>query len=403
MTITIATPTAAGSRWPALFDWGFRTFFLAASLWAALAMALWIGLLAGWLALPIAFDPPAWHAHEFLFGYLSAVIAGFLLTAVPNWTGRPRLRGWPLMALAALWLAGRVAVLVAAGLPALLVALIDLAMPLALATFIAREIIAAGNNRNLAVVAMLGLFIAGNALFHWQAAQGLAAASGHGLRLGLGAAVMLIAFIGGRIIPAFTRNWLVTAKAGGVMPAAPMQRFDLVALAGLGAGLLAWIVAPEGLPTAVLLALAGGLQLARLARWQGQRTTTEPLLCVLHIAYGFLPLGALTLAAEAAAPGLIGGPAALHLWMAGAIGLTTLAVMSRATLGHSNQPLHAGPGTVMLYGALVIAVLARLAAGAWPDAAMPLYQLAGASWIIAFAGFALGYGRLFLGQTERAD
>ncbi|MCU0890531.1 MAG: NnrS family protein [Sandarakinorhabdus sp.] len=402
MTITIATPTAAGPRWPALFDWGFRTFFLAASLWAALAMALWIGLLAGWLALPIAFDPPAWHAHEFLFGYLSAVIAGFLLTAVPNWTGRPRLRGWPLMALAALWLSGRVAVLVAAGLPALLVALIDLAMPLALAAFIAREIIAGGNHRNLAVVAILGLFIAGNGLFHWQAAAGLTA-SGHGLRLGLGAAVMLIAFIGGRIIPAFTRNWLVTAKAGGAMPAAPMQRFDLIALAGLGAGLLAWIVAPEGLPTAMLLALAGGLQFARLARWQGLRTTAEPLLFVLHIAYGFVPLGAIALAAEAASPGLIGGRAALHLWMAGAIGLMTLAVMSRATLGHSNLPLHAGPGTVMLYAALLVAVLTRLGGGLWPDIGMPLYQLAGAAWIIAFLGFALGYGRLFLGQTKAAD
>ena len=403
MTITITAPTAAGQRWPALFDWGFRTFFLAASLWAALAMALWIGLLGGWLALPIAFDPPAWHAHEFLFGYLSAVIAGFLLTAVPNWTGRPRLRGGPLMALAALWLAGRVAVLVAAGLPALLVALIDLAMPVALAAFIAREIIAAGNHRNLAVIAMLGLFIAGNALFHWQAAGGLAAASGHGLRLGLGAAVILIAFIGGRIIPAFTRNWLVSTKAGGAMPAAPMQRLDLVALAGLGAGLLAWIAAPQGLPTAALLATAGGLQFVRLARWQGLRTTAEPLLFVLHVAYGFVPLGAFALAAEAAAPGLIGSPAALHLWMAGAIGLMTLAVMTRATLGHSNRPLHAGPGTVMLYAALVVGVLARLAGGLWPDLAMPFYHLAGAGWIIAFLGFALDYGRLFLSTSQVTD
>ncbi len=348
-------------------------------------------MLSGDLTLPTAFDPVSWHAHEFLFGYLGAVIAGFLLTAVPNWTGRLPIVGWPLGGLFALWLIGRAAVAVSLYLPPLGVALADLALPLALAAVIGREIVAGKNWRNLIVLAMLGVLTFGNAVFHWEAARGGYAAGGTGLRIGLGAVIMMIAVIGGRIVPSFTRNWLAK-RAPGRLPVPPMQRFDKGTLLVLLLGLLAWVALPDHAMTAILLLLAGGLHLVRLARWAGDRTLAEPLVAVLHLGYAFLPLGAVAIAAEILLPGSLGMASAQHLWMGGAAGLMTLAVMTRATLGHTGQTLTAGPGTVVLYAALVGAVLARLAAGIWPDQAHLLHMVAGAGWIAAFGGFAVIYG-----------
>lgn len=382
-------------RGPAILTFGFRPFFFGAGIWAALAMMLWVPMLTGLLTLPTAFDPVSWHAHEFLFGYVSAVIAGFLLTAVPNWTGRLPIVGWPLAALFALWLVGRIAVAVSAHLPPLGVALVDLAMPLALAAVIGREIVAGKNWRNLIVLAMLGVLAIGNALFHVEAAHGDYAAQGYGLRVGLGAVIMMIAVIGGRIVPSFTRNWLVR-RGPGRMPVPPMQRFDKLALVALLVALVVWVALPGHVLTGALLAVAGALHVVRLGRWAGHRTLAEPLVAVLHLGYAFLPLGALALASEILAPGLFGMAAAQHLWMGGAAGLMTLAVMTRATLGHTGQDLTAGPGTIGIYAALLVAVLARFAAGLWPTEASVLYMFGGTAWILAFAGFALIYGRLLL-------
>jgi uncharacterized protein involved in response to NO len=380
---------------PALLTYGFRPFFLGAALWAALAMALYVPMLTGAVSLPTALDPVSWHAHEFLFGYLGAVIAGFLLTAVPNWTGRLPIVGWPLGALAALWLIGRAAVAASALLPPLAVAVADLALPVALGAVIAREIVAGRNWRNLIVLAMLGVFALGNAVFHWEAARGGYPAQGYGLRFGLAAAVMMIAVVGGRIVPSFSRNWLVR-RGPGRLPAPPMQGFDKAALLVLLAALALWIAAPGAAATGAALALAGALHLVRLSRWAGERTTPEPLLWVLHAGYALLPLGALAVAVETLAPGAFGGAAAQHVWMAGAIGLMTLAVMTRATLGHTGRALAAGAGTTAIYLALLAALLARLAAGLWPGEAGVLHAVAGLAWIGAFGGFAALYGPLLL-------
>lgn len=396
---TSAAPTRAPTL-PTILTAGFRPFFFGASAWAALAMALWVPMLSGHLDLPTAFDPVSWHAHEFLFGYLGAVIAGFLLTAVPNWTGRPPITGWRLGVLALLWLVGRATVTVSAHLPAGLVAALDLAFPVVLAAAIGREIVAGKNWRNLIVVAMLAVFAIGNGLYHWDAAQGGYPAQGFGLRLGLGAGVMMIAVIGGRIVPSFTRNWLAR-RAPGAMPVQPMQTFDKVALIALLAALLLWLALPLSPLTGVALGVAGLLHAARLARWAGQRTAAEPLVLVLHAGYAFLPLGALALALAILLPGVLSVAAAQHLWMGGAVGLMTLAVMTRATLGHTGQALHAGRGTVAIYLALVVAVLARVAAGIWPAAAGLLHTLAGLGWIAAFGGYALLYGRLLLLPAKR--
>lgn len=387
-------------RGPAILSFGFRPFFLGAAIWAAVAMALWIPALTGALDLPTRFDAASWHAHEFLFGYLSAVIAGFLLTAVPNWTGQLPIVGWPLGGLFVLWVGGRAGVLLSHGLPSLAVALVDLAMPVALTGFLAREIIVGKNWRNLIVLTMLGIFTISNAIFHWEAARGDYAAQGYGLRAGLGAALMMIAVIGGRIVPSFTRNWL--ARQGpGRLPVPPMQRFDKIALLALLAALIAWIAAPEARALAPLLLAAGALHLVRLARWAGDRTLAEPLLWILHLGYLFLPLGAIALGVSILVPGLFGGASAQHLWMAGAVGLMTLAVMTRATLGHTGQELTAGRGTLALYLGLLTAILARLAAGLWPDQAPLLHILSGLAWIAAFGGCAMLYGPAMMRRRVR--
>ncbi len=380
---------------PAILSYGFRPFFFLGAVWAALAMLLWVLMLAGVLTLPTAFDPVSWHAHALLFGYLPAIVAGFLLTAVPNWTGRLPVVGWPLGGLVLLWLAGRLAVAVSAGLPATLVALIDLSAPTALAAMMAREIIAGKNWRNLIVLAMMGVLIVANVLFHIEAATGGYPAQGYGLRLGLGSGLMMIGVIGGRIVPSFTRNWL--AKQGSTsLPVPPMQRFDKAALLVLLAALLSWVALPEHPLSGVAMLAAGLMHLARLSRWSGGQTLKNPLLAVLHIAYFLMPLGALTLGIAILLPDLVDPTAAQHIWMAGAIGLMTLAVMSRATLGHTGQPLAAGAATTAIYAAVLISVLSRFVAGLLPEAATTFYYLSAIGWMIGFGGFALRYGPLLL-------
>ncbi|WP_208989479.1 NnrS family protein, partial [Pseudovibrio sp. POLY-S9] len=182
---------------PVLFSYGFRPFFLASAVWAIVLMLLWIPLVSGHIELPIAFDPVSWHAHEFLFGYLSAVVAGFLLTAIPNWTGRMPIVGRPLIVLFSLWVIGRAAILFGAYLPAGVVAALDVAMPLVLAIACLREIMAGKNWRNLIVLGLLGVLIASNLLFHWEAWSDGYAAQGYGMRLGISTMVLMVGLIGG--------------------------------------------------------------------------------------------------------------------------------------------------------------------------------------------------------------
>lgn len=391
---TTAQQMRAGTG-PTLLTFGFRPFFLGAAIWALVAMVLWTLMLTRRLSLPTAFDLVSWHAHEFLFGYLSAVIAGFLLTAVPNWTGRLPIVGWPLGGLFLLWILGRIAVATYVHLSPLTVAMIDLSMQFALGVVIAREIVAGKNWRNLMVLGMLGMMTLGNGIFHWEVAQGGYAAQGYGLRIGLGAALMMIAVIGGRVVPSFTRNWLVKRGASR-LPAPPMQTFDKIALLILIAALGSWVAFPENDMSAVLLIVAGVVHLVRLARWRGVHTVSEPLVLVLHAGYLFLPLGALAKAAEIMMPDFAALGAVQHLWMGGAIGLMTLAVMTRATLGHSGQTLHSGWATSAIYIALILAVTLRISAGIWPESSHQLYSVSAVFWIMAFGGFLIGYARMLL-------
>jgi len=373
-----------GYSGPAILSVGFRPFFLMAAIWAALAMALWVLMLTGRVILPGPFGPVAWHAHELIFGYGGAVVCGFLLTAIPNWTGRLPVTGAPLGVLAVIWLAGRVAVAFAPALPA---ALIDLAFPAALAAIVAREIIASGNRRNLPVLALCVLFFVGNAAFHGSAAQGEAATGATGTRIGIAVLVTLISLIGGRIVPSFTRNWL--AKRGpGAMPT-PLNRFDAGVLGGTVAALALWTAWPEARLTGVLLLLTGVAHLLRLVRWRVWRCWSEPLVWVLHLGYTFVPIGFLLVGGSIALPQLIPATGALHGWLAGAVGLMTLAVMTRASLGHSGRPLRARPVETVIYLAILTAALARIAAGF--GGPFWLVHLAATAWIAGFGLFALAY------------
>jgi uncharacterized protein involved in response to NO len=199
--------------------------------------------------------------------------------------------------------------------------------------------------------------------------------------------IALIALIGGRIIPSFTRNWLVKQKPGRLP--ITFNRFDAAVILIGTASLLLWIVAPVGIPTSVAFTLSGLLQIARLARWAGDRTWQNPLLLILHIGYGFVPVGFL-LGALAAQNGTFRS-AALHAWMTGAAGTMTLAVMTRASLGHTGRELRASNVTAFLYCAVLVAALSRICAAIHPSFDSVLLPLAGAAWTVAFVGFGLAY------------
>ena len=381
----------------AILSYGFRPFFLFGALWAAFAMVLWIMALSGRIELPTVMDPVSWHAHAFLFGYTSAIIAGFLLTAVPNWTGRLPVVGWSLAGLVGLWGVGRIVVLFSAFLPFESVVVIDLAFPAVLTLVILREIVAGKNWRNLIILLLLGLFALANLGFHLEGWSGSYAAQGYGMRLGLSSIMLMIAVIGGRIVPSFTRNWL-TREGYKQMPVSPMQLLDKLALLFSLPVFLMWIIQPEALVTGGLMLLMGVGHAVRMARWKGLLTLTHPLVAILHIAYACLPLGALAMGIAIFQEDIVPASAAQHIWMAGALGGMTLAVMTRASLGHTGRELRAGAGTVIIYVAIIVSTCLRFAAGFWPEEI--LYHLAGGLWLLAFLGFAIFYGPILLSPRK---
>lgn len=387
------------SRYGALWALGFRPFFLAASLWAALALALWIAMLFSGNQLPSRFGALQWHIHEMLFGFVPAAIAGFLLTAVPNWTGRRPIHGGPLVALAALWLAGRLACAVSGKLPFWLAAGVDLAFLFALAALILREVVAARSWRNLPMPMPVALLGAADLLMYLEAA-GDAVPAGLGWRLGLAAIMILVSVVGARIIPVFTRNWLAqraTARRQLRRTAAPATRaaraVDRLTVGALHAGLIGWAFMPAARPFGVLLILASALLAWRLARWGGVATLAEPLLAVLHVGYGWLMVGAALLGASVLTPAVpLAG--AVHALTAGTIGTLTLAVMTRVSLGHTGRRLAADGATAVIYVLVTCAAAARVAAEFALGIFVPLILLSAALWVAAFLAFALRYGPL---------
>jgi uncharacterized protein involved in response to NO len=377
----------AHKGWPLLAN-GFRPFFLFGSIYAGLAILVWLPVFHGELTLISAFAPRDWHVHEMLYGYLPAVITGFLFTAIPNWTGRLPIQGTPLLVLVIVWMMGRVCVTFSAETGWLVAMLVDASFLLLVAAAAAREILAGRNWRNLNVVMLVLLLLAGNIAFHLEAHFNGAADTG--IRIGIAVVVLLISLIGGRIIPSFTRNWLVRENPGRLP--VPFGRFDVIVVAIGALALSVWVLSPAGRLTGAALAIAGLLHLVRLERWAGDRTWRERLVLILHIGYAFVPLGFLLNAMSAFE--LVPAGVGVHAWMVGAAGTMTLAVMSRATLGHSGQQLTASVATQAIYAAIIVAALSRICAVIEPAHSEPLLHLAALAWAGAFFGFAVSFGPL---------
>lgn len=368
------------------FEKGFRPFFLGAALWAACGMFLWTLMFRGALDLDFQWSARDWHIHEMLFGYVSAVIAGFLLTAVPNWTGLEAPKGVALGGLFGLWIAGRLAILFSNCLPPLLVAGIDISFLVVLEIWLIRVLVKSGNNRNLVVAGLIALFIISNAAMHSSAWKDI------GVGGGLLAVIMLISLIGGRVIPAFTRNWLAKQGAPNVIPNFGVP--DGLTLAFSALALCLFAVGIEGGLTGAAFVLASVTSLVRLKRWQGLATAKEPLVLIMHLAYLWLPVG-YALLALSQVTSIVSVNSGLHALTSGAVGTVTLAIMTRASLGHSGKPLQADRATLAVYLLVTLAAGLRVASDVFPDPVLAK-SLAGVAWSAAFLTFAAVYGSLFL-------
>lgn len=372
---------------PPLFSFGFRPFFLFSAIWAAAAVPIWIAALFLGDGAVGGLDGRLWHTHEMLFGYLAGVIAGFLLTAVPNWTGRLPVTGGRLMALFALWAAGRLAGFLPASMTGL-AAVVDSAFLIAFAAVIWREVLAAGNRRNLPVCLMVTVLAAANVAFHLR---GVIPPVGPGAeRAAVAVITGLIVLIGGRVTPSFTRNW-TTAQGLSQHPAA-FGRFDGGVMALTGLALAGWVAAPLSPMAGGAMVLAGLANLARLARWRGWLARSEPLVWILHAGYAWIGLGLGLLGLAALAPDAVPYTAGIHALTAGAMGVETLAMMTRATRGHTGRPRVADRATTAIYLLVLAAAAVRVAAPFLADWTVVLVSVSATLWALAFAGFALVYG-----------
>jgi uncharacterized protein involved in response to NO len=368
------------------FALGFRPFFLAAGVYAVLLMALWLAMLQGGVE-PGSLPPLVWHGHEMLFGFTVAVIAGFLLTAAQNWTGIRTPSGKPLAALFLLWLAGRVAFLLP-GVPAGLVAAVDLAFLPVLALALALPILRAKQLHNYPFPVMLLALTVANALVHGEA-LGWTATASEGLHLATYVVVTMIVVMGGRVIPSFTDNKLRTR-------ARRWKAIEiLVPVVTIGA-LLAAVVAPVSPATAVLAAIAAAVHAIRLAGWYTKQYWSVPLLWVLHLGYGWIALGFALLALAAAGVGSAAG-SALHAFTAGAIGVLTLGMMARVSLGHTGRMLEPAALMSWAFAAANLAALVRVAVPlVLPQAYATGMAVAGGLWTVAFVLFAAIYTPVLL-------
>jgi len=370
-----------------LFSQGFRIFFLAACLYALVSMAIWQGfwalqVFADASALPPAVPPHLWHAHEMIFGYGGAVLAGFFLTAVPNWTGGKSAPERFIALVFTLWLAGRLGFWFSASLPPTLVAVADLTFLPALGLKIAAQLLGRPKPQQMIFLLALSLLWVSNLMCHLEWLGVLRDGVAPGLRAGLLTLVAMIAILGGRVTPGFTRNAMVAAGRETGLPRNPAwlaYGTTAPALALPAAQLL-------GLPDSMLgaLALAAGVAaLLRVALWQGRWTLSRPILWTLHLSYALAGLG--LIAMGLAAFNIGSELAALHLLGVGAVGGMTLSVLSRASLGHSGRPLHAPPALAAAYVLMPLATLARFIASTLPEWHDVATLTAGAFWLAAFA------------------
>lgn len=392
MLIPMQSEPANG--WQRYFSNGFRPLFTACALQALVMMVLWLMYLGGApLVGPAAWGPVAWHGHEMLFGFGGAAVGGFLLTAVAKWTGRPPVGGAPLVGLTLLWVAGRL--LGWSGVDQLVLLLLaNSGYWLLLTLLVGREILASGNRRNRIVVVALSVMTGFSVLFQLGVVDRI-----HLLHSQLLLLALLISLIGGRITPAFTRNWLLRRQQPVTRLPASFGWPDRIAV-GLSIGAtLAWILQLPAPLVGGLLVLAGVAQIIRLLRWRGLASVAEPLLFALHMGYGWVGLGFILLGLNAGWQ-QVPVTAGVHALGVGAMGGMILAVAARAALGHTNRELKAGRLMSLSFAVIQLAALVRIAAALLPALSLMLLMLSGTLWLLAFALFALRYLPILLGPEE---
>ena len=371
---------SSGASSFALWSLGFRPFYLLAGVFSAISVLLWVAQFSG--LLPGAYlRGPLWHGHEMLFGFTLAVIAGFLLTAVRNWTGLPTPDGSPLMALAALWVAGRVLVLTPFAVAA---AVANTAFPVALAVAIGIPLVRSGNTRNyffIGLLLLLGGLILG---LHLALLGAVETPPRLGLWLGLDTVLFIMAVMSGRVIPMFTNN--------GV-PGTNAVRHPLVEKLALGSILLLFVAdAFQAPPTivAVIGLFAAAAHGARLALWRSRRTFSTPLVWILHAAYAWIVVHLALRGASGL--GLAPESLAVHALTVGAIGGLTLGMMTRTARGHTGRPLKADRYEVAMFLLVQVAALVRVFGGlVLPALFLASVQFSGLLWAAAFGLYAVRY------------
>jgi uncharacterized protein involved in response to NO len=388
----------AARKGPVPFAYGFRPFFLLAGVFAVVSVVSWLWV-HGAGAVPDTRMPPRfWHGHEMIFGFITAAIAGFLLTAVPSWTGNRGFSGAPLVLLAMAWLAGRIAFGLGDSVPFALLAVAELVF-LPGALLLVAPSLFRSSNRNTPLLVVLSAFWTLDALFLYGITTGKLALSSVALRGALGLVLVLITVIGGRIVPAFTRNALAQDGRAAAMRSYPLVEKLVVPVMLTYA--VTGMLLPSGPVPAWVALFAAALQGLRYSGWRSVHAASQPIVWILHLAYLWLPVG---LALQAAF--LFGGfPWAAH-WQhalgAGAAGSMILAVMTRASLGHTGRPLQAHPVTVAAYVLLTAAVVVRVFGPAlMPASYAAVVMTAGTIWLLAFLLYLVIYAPILV--MPRAD
>ena len=380
-----------------LFSYAFRPLFLLMTLQAITMMVFWSLSWAGLLSFSWQRNPVYWHGHEMLNGFAGAAIGGFLLTAVANWTNRPAVSGWPLMLLCALWIGGRLALT-----SAFAAAVFDIGYWLLLFAIVANEILRAGNRRNYKLLLVLAaMFLAD---FGWHYAELRQPALQRQFLWGqLWLVVLLVTIIGGRVIPAFTGNWLRRQTAQQQPPSAPERmpasfgRIDMLALVALVLFALCTLFSVPLQITLVLGITAAFLHAVRLARWLGHLTLSDPLVWMLHLSYAWIPVGIVLM--TFASVGWLAPSAGIHALTTGAIAGMIVSMSSRAALGHTNRALVAHPLLTISIVLLNFTAVLRVSASIL-DIAM-LVNVSALTWIVAFVCYGWVYGPILLGPSAR--
>jgi len=386
------SPSKAPGRWRVAFGKGFRPFFLLAALFAVAIVPLWLLIIGGSVAPRPYLEPVAWHAHEMIFGFVAAVLAGFLLTAVGNWTERETAVGVPLAVLSGLWLAGRVAMLVGNALPRGLAAGVDLAFLPALLVLLGRPLLAAKARRNLVMLAIVGALFVANVAVHLDALGMLPPGSARrACRVSIDLITLVMLIIAGRVFPMFTRN-ATDAKDVRSMPW--LNASCLCGMAALAVVDAAFMPTPA---SATLAGVVAVLAAARTVRWGARYSLSQPLLWVLHVGYAWIVFG---LALRALSGWVWPGFASLatHAVTVGAIGSLTLGMMARVALGHTGRMLVAPAPLASAFVAINVAALARVVAPMLlPARYFEALVTATAFWTAAFVVFLAVYARMLLG------